>query len=124
MDRFLIVANPLREREDRVEYILRPVPPRVLISVTPIFAGELGHDEVAEPDGYGKIFHSNFLNGDFNSARLKIEIDLQAEGNGKHVPLNPQLEMVLSRAWRWFIAFKLKTSRMTHEHNLPDWMLR
>ncbi len=122
MDQFLIVYNPLRRREDRVMYILHPRPPRVLISVTPLFKDGLTLDEEAHPCGI--IFHSKYLRNDFKSVQLKIEMDLQADGNGKHVPLNPKLEKILSRAWRWFTAFELRTPQMTNEYDLPEWMVR
>ncbi|HEV8512534.1 MAG TPA: hypothetical protein VGQ59_04640 [Cyclobacteriaceae bacterium] len=119
MDRFLLMHNPQKDSGEQVFYILQTTTPRVLISVTPIFEKIFELDLETE---LGKIFRSNF-SGSVFSALLKIEIDLQALGNGKQVGRTPELEKTLDRAWRWFQSYKLKALRVDEGNDLPNWML-
>ena len=118
MDRFLFAHNPLKESDSQVVYLLHTRLPRILISVNPI------HLNMTDPPEHllelGKIFESELLHNDLGRVLLKIEMDLQSESKLTH--LSPKLELILARAYRWFVAFKMKASPRSNEHNMPDWV--
>jgi hypothetical protein len=118
----MLAHNPLREEGSAHLYILHTANPRVLISVRPL---ELGNQVGEEPDDLkpGKVFRSKSIRDDFGTTVVSIEMDLQSGIKSKNIELTPKLEIVLYRAWHWFVAFKLQQLRPRNDQDLPRWML-
>lgn len=117
----MLAHNPLREEGFAHLYILHTHSLRCLISVRPIdFGNEVGE----EPDdlSQGKVFRSELIKGDFGTAVVTVEMDLESGVKSKNIQLTPKLEIVLNRAWHWFVAFKLRNSKNVNEHDLPGWV--